>query len=113
MHVLDPPDICALVNEKPCFQRAGEHVSNQMQFVPFGSKIHGLVRIRDRHIQHLAHLPVSPNGPRIRHNVRQSLLWIVNDEVANDRVGFERNQRLTVSLTLPTIRQQHGPDGMF
>src|ERR1041385_6833873 len=53
MDVLNAADIGALVDKNADLQRAAKNVSDQVQLIPFGPQVNGLVRIRECHVQHL------------------------------------------------------------
>ena len=113
MHILNPPNIGALVNVNPDFEWAGEHIAHQVEFVPFAAKVEGLVRICDGEIDNLAQFALDPDRPRIRYHLGQGLLRVMNHQVTNDRVGFERDQGLALRLSPARHCQQHGANRLF
>jgi len=56
MDILDAANVGALVNVNPDLKRAGEHIADQVQFVPAAAHIDRLVRIRQCDVQNLAEL---------------------------------------------------------
>jgi len=69
MHVFDPSDVRAPVDVDADFERAGEHVANGVQFVPFRACVDSLVRIGHGDVPDLAQLAVATDGPGIRGHV--------------------------------------------
>ena len=113
MDVLDAADVGALVDIDPDLQRAGKDVADQVQFVPFGAYVNGLVRVGQGQVQDLAQLAIGADGPGIRHHVRQRLLGVMDNQIANYGIGLERDERLALRLASAPERQEHRSDGVF
>ena len=89
MHVVDTPDVFALVNAHSHLEGTGKYVTYGVQIIPSRTEVQRLVGVGNRYIQNLTQLTFTPNRPGVRHNVRQPLLRVVDNYISNHCIGLE------------------------
>ncbi len=108
MHVLDAPDIQALVDVEPAVQRIGVEPPDVMPAAGATAEVDGLVRVQQEHVDDRAVVGARRgNRPRVGDGrVGGGLVRIDDRDPAQTGIGLEADERRTGRLARTLDRQQ-------